>query len=320
MLAKSLNTTPMVRIIPTDNCNLECEYCWQHHNTKLEISEDEYKLIITKAKSMKVGIISFLGGEPLLWRFIYDAIKFCSSNNIITDITTNGTLLNEEAILRLSENGLDFLNISVDGLIGFKSLKCIEENLEYLKVAKEKYGLSIRVNAVITKNNFNEIKMVVEYVNKIRIPISLGYVMPPINYQKKEGDIYFSERDKKIIDEIIMFVRTKKKEGYQIIDPIEYFENIYRYLKGEEFWKCNYPSSFGWINVISDCKIRSCTKKMDKLNYSYLDLNSSKVKELKQTFLEMTNNCNKYCYSNCAYDSYYYKSNKMKLLKKFISV
>ncbi|MDP4179588.1 MAG: radical SAM protein [Bacillota bacterium] len=319
IFAKCSNTTPFVRIIPTDKCNLKCEYCWQHKNSDLEINEEEYKLIVKKAINLKVGIISFLGGEPLIWRFIYDAIKLCSDMNIITDITTNGTLLNKESIMRLSENGLDFLNISVDGVTTVKNLKCIEKNIEYLRIARDKYGVKIRVNAVITTKNFDEIMMIIEYLNQYRIPISLGYAMPSLEHKRMEGEIFFSEQDKQLIDTIIKYVRTKKKEGYKIIDPIDYFENIYKYIRREKFWECNYPGVFGWINVIGGCKIRSCTKKMDELNYSYLDLNSKKIKELKLLLLEMTKECNKKCYSNCAYDSYYYKNNKIKLFKKLLN-
>ncbi|MBN2837871.1 MAG: radical SAM protein [Fusobacteriaceae bacterium] len=314
--AKDFKTTPFVRIIPSDVCNLSCEYCWQHSNTSIDMTEIEYKSIIKKAKSMKVGMITFLGGEPLLWCFIYDAIKLCSKLNILTDLTTNGTLLNENTINKLAKNGLDYLNISVDGISTIKNITCIEKNIVFLKKAREKYGMKIRVNSVLKKNNFEEIKILIEFLHKHKIPISIGYVIPSFDKSKEKNVDFFSEDDKYLIEEIICFMKGKIQDKYKIIEPLEYFENIYKYFSKEEFWKCNYSTAYGWINIIGGYKLRSCTKKMDKLEYNYLELKSSDIKEIKELFLKNIQQCNRKCYSNCAYDSYYYSHNKWKLIKK----
>lgn len=319
--AKKLRTTPFVRIIPTDKCNLNCAYCWQHSNECHDITEDECKLIIEKARKMKVGIVTFLGGEPLLWKHIYFAIELCNKYNIITDITTNGTLLNKDVLNKLANSGLDYLNISIDGTSTDKNLKLLESNISYLKEISKNYGVMIRINAVLYKNNFEEIKILIEYAHLHKIPISIGYIVPPINNTELSlKSIHFELSDTELLMEIIKYIKKKISEGYPIIDPIEYFENVYKYLRRERFWKCNYSGPYGWINVIGGCKIRSCTKKMDEMEYNFLQLKPKDIKNIKNDFQEMTNICNKECYSNCAYDSYYYMKNVPNLLKKLINV
>ena len=320
MRASKFTTTPFVRIIPTDRCNLSCSYCWQHNNKSIEITEQEYKLIIEKAKKMKVGMINFLGGEPLIWKYIYSAIELCNKYNIMSDITTNGTLLNEETLNKLGESGLDSLNISVDGKTTEKNIELLKNNLRFINEVRKKYGIIVRINAVLYKNNFEEIKELIEYCNSEKLPLSIGYVVPIVNEEteKKENGIYFIKADRELIREIVTYMREKISKGYKIIDPIEYFENIEKFIRKEKFWECNYSGKYGWINVIGNCKIRSCTKKMDDTGYDFLELKKEDIIKLKENFKEKIDKCNRYCYSNCAYDSFFYTRNKRKFLKKII--
>ena len=319
LIAEKLKTTPFVRIIPTDKCNLNCLYCWQHSNNTDEMSEKEYKAIIKKAKKMKAGIVTFLGGEPLLWEYIYSAIKLCNENNIITDITTNGTLLNEESLNKLGESGLDCLNISVDGKTTEKSIELLIKNLKYINEVRKKYGVKVRVNSVLHKKNFEEIKELIEYCNKENIALSIGYVVPSIDgdIEINSESIYFGKEDSDILNNIVKYIKNKISEKYIIIDPPEYFENIDKFIKKEKFWECNYSGAYGWINVTAGGKIRSCTKKMDFTDYNYLELKSEDIIKIKEEFKKKIKECNVKCYSNCAYDSYYYIKNKWKIIKKW---
>lgn len=320
-----LHSTPaFIRIIPTDKCNLNCRYCWQKNDSLDEMSFSDFRLHLEKALTLKVGLITFLGGEPMLWGSLYDAISLCTKKNILTDLTTNATLLNSESIERLGKSGLDYLNISIDGVnisdISSKNFVFRNNLIEYLKFAKSKYRMHFRFNTVIFKNNFEDLKILIELSNSNNVQISLGFVVPPIDdRQLKNDSIYFKKGDKILLQEIVEYIIKKKKSGYPIIDPISYFENIFRFLDREVFWDCNYPTRYGWINVTPNGKIRSCTKKMDELDIKFQDLNTDKLIILRKTLREKVEKCNIDCYSNCAYDSYYYTHNKLQMLKKIMS-
>ncbi len=110
-----------------------------------------------------------------------------------------------------------------------------------------------------------------------------------------------------------------KRSCPNYFDDIQYFENIFRFLNREHFWECNYPTRYGWINVSPNGKIRSCTKKMDELDFNFIDLNHNSYSKLREIFGSNVEKCNINCYSNCAYDSYFYTHNKIQMLKKVVS-
>jgi len=324
-ISSHLHSTPaFVRIIPTDKCNLNCKYCWQKDDTSNEMSFDDFSKNLEKASSLKVGLITFLGGEPMLWAPLYDAIALCSKKSILTDLTTNGTLLNPESIELLGKAGLDYLNISIDGLepspVSAKNSIIRKNLIEYLRAAKSKYRMHFRFNSVIYKNNFEDLKDLIEFAKEHNVQISLGFVVPPVSeIRRKDENIYFEKSDQKLLQEIVEYILKKKKDGYPIIDPDSYFENIFRFLDREKFWECNYPTRYGWINVTPDGKIRTCTKKMDEMDIKFQDLDANKLKDLRKILSEKVEECNIDCYSNCAYDSYFYTHHKLQMLKKIMS-
>jgi len=312
-----------VRMIPTDRCNLNCSYCWQKRQESYEMSLDEFNSYLAKAKSMNVGIITFLGGEPMIWPGLYDAIASCDRAKVLTDLTTNGTLLNEETIGRLGQAGLDYLNISVDGIkatdVTRKNSIVREDVLSNLKQARKKYKMHFRINSVIYKNNFEQIRSMIEFANEYNVQISLGYVVRPFEKEHiVNPGIYFQAGDEGLLKEIVDYIVQKKRQGYPIIDPEAYFTSIFRYIRHEKFWDCNYPTRYGWMNVAPDGRVRSCTKKMDELDYHFLDLKSDSLIKLRKILAGNVQDCNVYCYSNCAFDSYFYTHHKVAFLKKIL--
>lgn len=305
-------TTFFVRVIPTDNCNLDCDYCYQKNNDASNMSWDLFGQVFDKAISLNVGLINFLGGEPMLWEHLYDAILLCSKHNILTDMTTNGTMLNDATIQRLGSSGLDYLNISVDTKNNYsvtrKNTLFNKSLVNTLKSAEKKYGMKLRMNAVIYNNNFEDIKLLLELSRKSKIPLSLGFIVPDINTTVNK-EIYFSEKDFSLLKEIVDYILKKKKEKYPIIDTDSYFTDVFGFIKHESFWNCNYPTKFGWINVTANGAIRSCTKKMDETGIDFLSLTPDRIATLKKQLEASVKDCNPYCYSNCAYDSAYYKKN-----------
>ena len=324
---KLSNNTPFVRVIPTDACNLKCSYCFQRSDDPFQMSKEQFKSYLEKAKEHRIGMMTFLGGEPMTWKHLDYAIAEASRAKVITDITTNGTLLNADSIDRLGRAGLDFLNISVDGLTKTEvssktSIVANQEIITQLRLAKEKYGMRYRMNSVIYKKNFDQVKALIEFSKEQDIPISLGFVVPHSHGDHiADPGMYFTEQDSALLDEIINYVVAKKRAGYPIIDPEEYFTGMRKFVRKEEFWKCNYPTRFGWINITPRGEIRSCTKKMDVLpGFTFLGLTKEKIGDLKRTLDPMVKSCNKNCYSNCAFDSYFYRTHKIRAMKKMLGL
>ncbi|MCL1788165.1 MAG: radical SAM protein [Defluviitaleaceae bacterium] len=306
-------TALFVRIIPTDNCNLNCAYCFQKKDNAASMTWEMFVKILDKAIELRVGLISFLGGEPMIWEHIYDAIALCTKHNILTDMTTNGTLLDDVTIQKLGNAGLDYLNVSVDtqssSIVSKKNVIFDKSVLASLKAAEKDLDVKLRVNSVIYNNNFDDIKLLLDVAHEVKIPLSLGFIVPDLG-DTHSKEIYFTEEDTGLLNEIVLYILQKKKEGYSVIDPDAYFTNVFKFLKRENFWECNYPTKYGWLNVTSDGAVRGCTKKMDDTGFDFLSLTTEKIVALKKSLEAPVKACNPYCYSNCAYDSSYYKSNK----------
>lgn len=112
-------------IVPTQNCNFKCQYCYQIHETK-RMSESVQDSIICyikknlhKYKSLE---IHWFGGEPLLELDLIEKImiqikKIAKEYHcpVISTMTTNGYLLDFNTFLRLFRLGIYFYQITIDG-------------------------------------------------------------------------------------------------------------------------------------------------------------------------------------------------------------
>jgi len=107
-------SAPFVRFLPTDRCNLDCRYCFQKSSDPREMTREEFRACLAHGRRLGIGMASFLGGEPLTWGPLEDAVGLCSEVGVLSDVTTNGTLLTGERLRRLGRAGLDLLNVSAD--------------------------------------------------------------------------------------------------------------------------------------------------------------------------------------------------------------
>jgi MoaA/NifB/PqqE/SkfB family radical SAM enzyme len=305
-------TAPFVRFIPTDRCNLDCAYCFQKSSDPREMSMGEFRAYLDKAKTLGIGMASFLGGEPLTWEPICEAVALCSERGVLTDITTNGTLLSTDLLERLGEAGLDLLNVSADVVdptaVTAKSSVFRDRLIRDLEEARLNHGVRVRINSVFYRDNSESIRALVELAHRHGFPISVGFVVP--HFDRAEGrKICFTNDDRDLLAEMVAFLVDRKQRGYRIIDTRQYFLNVFRFLDRERFWECNYGRRIGWLNVTPSGRIRSCTKKMDELDERFLDLTPAKIKQLRRRFRADTVTCNVDCYSNCAYNGYFFFRN-----------
>lgn len=314
-------SVPFLRFIPTDYCNLACSYCWQHTSDKYMMPEKVFEACLGNAMRLDVGMVSFLGGEPMLWPNLINAIRMCTEHDLPTDITTNGSMLDEKALNQFIEAGLDLLNISMDSLTATSiSRKCAlsqPELLGQLSSAMNNGHIRVRMNAVISKFNWPFIKELLELSLNTNIPISIGYVMPRSRSEFDET-IHFNMGDIHLVNQINEHLQEARRSGVKIIDPREYFSGYEQFLKRERFWLCNYATRRGWINVDPYGYIRDCTKKMARLDFKFEKLTKNEIPLLRKILAEGVETCNRDCYSNCAFDGAYFAKHKIRLLKSGI--
>lgn len=178
----------------TQNCNLRCEYCiysgeykQREHSQKTmnwDIAKKGIDYLISHSRDSDIVSLAFYGGEPFL---NFELIKKCTEYFIQVvqgkeyriNITTNGTLLNDEINKYLVHNKVR-LAFSLDGpeeihdkhrkyaYTGNGSFKTLIENVKKLRSNyPEYYKRYVRFNSVIDiENGFNCLN---EYVSNDEI-------------------------------------------------------------------------------------------------------------------------------------------------------
>lgn len=117
---------PMMELLVTDRCNLECAYCFARANQKKQDMQLETALgAVDRLMEMPFHnfYIKFNGGEPLLRKDLlaeigsYIVKKFQQVKKegyLLFEVTTNGTLIDREAIELFKRFNMRVL-ISIDG-------------------------------------------------------------------------------------------------------------------------------------------------------------------------------------------------------------
>ncbi len=107
----------ILQIHPTRQCNLQCLHCYSSSGPaeREELSVDLLRQAITDARSEGYTVVSFSGGEPLVYKPLGDLLLHAQGCDMITTVTTNGMLLDERR-LGMLRGGLNLLAISLDGV------------------------------------------------------------------------------------------------------------------------------------------------------------------------------------------------------------
>ncbi len=101
----------------TNQCNLRCEFCniWRK-KAKATIDRDKALTLVRELGELGCFYLSFVGGEPLLVPYLFDAIRAAKTSDIhYTHVVTNGQTLTKEVATEFSSTGLDEISISIDG-------------------------------------------------------------------------------------------------------------------------------------------------------------------------------------------------------------
>ena len=148
-----------INLLLTNRCNLACFYCYpQVFNRKVEeISTEKWLDIIDKFHEMGTEVISLHGGEPTLHPGIGEIIERVKKHEMICEVVTNGYYIEKN---KTALKKVDSLGISIDGTKDENDKNrgdgSFQKALEALEFAKSS-GLTIRIKAVITKNNISSL-------------------------------------------------------------------------------------------------------------------------------------------------------------------
>ena len=103
----------------TYECNFRCQVCFSSSGQRApdELTTREAKALIAQAHAAGIGDIVISGGEPFLREDMFELLVYMAELGITARIASNGSLLTEELVRRLSRETLTkSFQISVDTL------------------------------------------------------------------------------------------------------------------------------------------------------------------------------------------------------------
>lgn len=182
-------------------CNLRCKHCYATAGKALpdELTTDEALDTIDKLDRFGVTIIAFSGGEPLVRKDFFEITRYAAEKGIYVAVATNGTLITEEMAKKMKENGIQYVQISLDGTKetheAFRGIKgCFDKTVEGIKNCV-KEGFFVNISMTVTKLNYKDVSAVIELCEKLGVNWFMHYNFIPVGRGEKELDITPKERE-----------------------------------------------------------------------------------------------------------------------------
>lgn len=181
-------------------CNLRCKFCDLWDNPQ-EMPFDKAIALLDEAVKIGTQTLVITGGEPFLYKRIFELVDAAKARGLGVNITTNGTLI-EKRWAELTASKVDSLSISIDGLPethdrirGQKGGH--KRTLKGLNKVREAGRIGISVYFVVTNENVRELTEVYDQTKAWGV----GFDFWPVNDAE---DLYLrSASDKKAYNKAV---------------------------------------------------------------------------------------------------------------------
>ena len=115
-LAFTETRRPVVFWNMTRKCNLSCTHCYIdagpdaiESSQQGELSNEEAEGFITDLAEMKIPLLMFSGGEPLVRPDFWELAEFARECGLTTAMSTNGTLITRAIAEKIKECGIEYV-------------------------------------------------------------------------------------------------------------------------------------------------------------------------------------------------------------------
>lgn len=191
----------------TKACNLNCSHCASQVMEGRELDTDEALDLIDYMHKCGVFILSFSGGEPFLRPDFFTILGRAREKGIEIGVTTNGTLLDENTVRRLSSLAPFNVHISIDGIgevhDSFRNRAGVFDSSVRSLTLLRKYKIPCGITTSMTKRNFHDLDNIKEFVKQKNIRSwEIFFAIPVGNLDKSEA-----------IDEAEFLELARKVEG-----------------------------------------------------------------------------------------------------------
>lgn len=217
---------------PTIRCNLACKMCYQGDFREDEegVTELTLEQMIAVYDRVNVSDVKLVGSEIFMRKDIYELLDYLWKRRVPTSLMTNGTLMNDKSIERLSKyDNIEWIGFSIDGSEQIhnairrrpyafaKTVKAIRDVMPHFTVS---------INAVIIKENLNDLTSILRLGKQLGVPF-IHYIFEEV----------YSEKDVEQTQKILKHEMGWGPEDFEICtnvrDGFEYsFEELEAAVEG----------------------------------------------------------------------------------------
>ena len=187
-------------------CNLRCSFCdlWDRPE---QMPLDRALQLLDEARAIGTETLVITGGEPFLYKPLFELVREARARGMGVNITTNGTLI-EKRWDELVASGVDSLSVSLDGveathdrIRGQKG--CHKRTWRGIRKLRADSGIGLSVYFVVTNQNVGELTTVFEEARAVGAEFDFW----PVNDAE---DLYLrSEEDRRAYQEAVRTIAER---------------------------------------------------------------------------------------------------------------
>ena len=168
---------PLVVWNTTRRCNLHCKHCYieaEDHDYSNELSTAEAENMIEDLAQMKVPVLLFSGGEPLIRKDIFHLGAMAAERGLRPVISSNGTLIDESVARKIKQAGFQYVGISIDGAPAthdeFRNKAgAFEQAIKGIRACQSQ-GIKTGIRFTVNRYNQADLPRIFEIIEEEKIP------------------------------------------------------------------------------------------------------------------------------------------------------
>ncbi len=240
----AVHQKPVVVWNCTRRCNLQCVHCYSKSENKLypnELTTAEAKAFVEDLAAFGVPVLLFSGGEPLLRKDLFEVAELATSKGIRAVLSTNGTLITENAAKQLKTAVFSYVGVSLDGIGETNNKFRGKENAFEAAVAGIrnclKTGVKPGLRFTVTKYNYKDLPEIFDFIEAEKIPRACFYHLAYVGRGTSMAkDDLTNEQTREFMDYILAKTEEfhQKKVNTEILTVDNHADAAYLYIKLKE--------------------------------------------------------------------------------------
>ncbi len=219
-LIKVLPIEVMIEVEP--RCNFNCQFCFNKisfakNGRNIKSFNTAYvKKIIDGIAKVKIKIVRFTGGEPLLRKDIFELTEYAKSKGLKVFLNTNGSLVTADAARKL-KGMVDSVLIPIesycpeDEALATGNPNALLQKINAVKFLKKAKIPTVRVGTVALRKNILNLEKLAKFI--LVLPADEWELYRPITVKKGGGGINNKDADL-LVNKLSKIKKTAQKRVF----------------------------------------------------------------------------------------------------------